>query len=203
VPPRLATARVLPLALLAGALAGCATASRLPDGPPLAGGRAGAQVASREAPLASVAVAAGEGVRLVLSLSPGWRATVLEAELEQAAPVRLDPPGTRLVMMVRPVGEPGAKAGPDDARSWTEQARDQARPTAAEPELALRVLRGAQGGGWYFSATDRELAGGRRAEPDEFRCLTQGAVALDGLVVAFSVLDDGPGGPRPAPDRWR
>jgi hypothetical protein len=46
--------------------------------------------------------------------------------------------------------------------------------------------------GFWFTATDRDLAG-REPGPDEWRCILQGAAAVGPVLLAFTLLDDGPG----------
>ncbi len=56
------------------------------------------------------------------------------------------------------------------------------QPEAAEPYLEVRPLGGANGSGWYFTATERD--------PDvgEFKFMTQGALQLDALTLWFTIL---------------
>lgn len=56
------------------------------------------------------------------------------------------------------------------------------QPQAAEPYLEIRLLSGAAGSGYYFTATDR------KPEPDGFRFMTQGALQLDELTLWFTIL---------------
>jgi hypothetical protein len=79
------------------------------------------------------------------------------------------------------------------ARTLAELARLQAELTAVEVPLPLLELGGGAHGFW-FAATDRELTEGRRPrEPDEYAGLVQGAAAVGGLLVPFTLLDDGDG----------
>jgi hypothetical protein len=56
------------------------------------------------------------------------------------------------------------------------------RPQAAEPYLEVRQLNGANGVGYYFSATDRE------PKADDFKFMSQGALQVGSLTLWFIVL---------------
>lgn len=60
-----------------------------------------------------------------------------------------------------------------------------AAPQATERELKLIDLGSSGKPGFYFSATDKA------PEPDGFKYLTQGAIAVDELRVAFTILSNG------------
>ena len=53
---------------------------------------------------------------------------------------------------------------------------------AVGENLEIRRLQGASGVGFYFVATDRA------AEPEDFRCMSQGALAVGDLTVRFTIL---------------
>jgi len=139
--------------------------------------------------------------RLVLDIPPGWLATTGDADPPLPATLRLEPPAGRLVLLLTPTWDPSAPseapASVESVRLLVELARQKAAESSLESPLTLLDLGGAVG--WYFAATDRELtAGGRLLEPDEYRCLVQGAAVVGGLSLAFTVLDDGDGPARAA-----
>ena len=143
--------------------------------------------------------------RLLLEIPPGWTVTPGAAAPPLPASLRLEPPGppaARAVLILTPVWDPNqapeAPANLESARTLVELARRQADESAVEAPLPLLEL-GGGAIGWWFSATDRELAGfGRPAEPDEYRCLVQGVAVVGGLIVPFTLLDDGDGPHRAA-----
>jgi len=73
----------------------------------------------------------------------------------------------------------------DTIRRLVESAARQAQPQAVEHDLPLHRFAGAKTNGYYFSATDRE------PEPNGYKYLTQGALVLNELCVAFTVLVNG------------
>jgi hypothetical protein len=174
----------LPAALLAIALsAGCAHGASAP-----------AQAAP---PGVRLAVEVGEHGQVVFLVPAGWKATNGEPEPPLPPSVRFEPPLGHFALIVTPIPGPGeatGPVGPDVARTLVEAARDGALEGAAERELALVALEPPGLRGWYFAATDRELAKvGAPAGPDDYRCLVQGAVVAGPLVLAFTLLDDGAG----------
>lgn len=56
------------------------------------------------------------------------------------------------------------------------------QPEAEEPYLEVRLLSGAGGSGYYFTATDRS------PEPGGFKFMSQGALQLDELTLWFTIL---------------
>jgi hypothetical protein len=135
--------------------------------------------------------------RLLVEIPPGWTATAGEADPPLPATLRLEPPEGRGALLLTPTWDPGAPpeapASPDAVRLLVELALRKAAEAAAEDPLELREL-GGGAVGWWFAATDRELLpGGRAPEPDEYRCLVQGAAVVGGLLLPFTLLDDGDG----------
>jgi hypothetical protein len=145
---------------------------------------------------ARLAFDVGEAGKLLFDIPPGWTATPGELDPPLPATLRLDPPSGHHLFLLTPVldpaAEPGAPVGAAQVRQLVELARGKAAETAAEAPVLLELGGGKVG--WYFAATDRELGpGGRQAEPDEFRCLVQGAAAAGEVLLTFTLLDDGDG----------
>ena len=67
-------------------------------------------------------------------------------------------------------------------RSEVATAAKKAASQSVEGALALQELKGAEGRGFYFSATDRAPA------PGEYKYLTQGIVRVGEIALAFTVL---------------
>jgi hypothetical protein len=169
-------------------LAACATTKRAaPTRGTAAPARPGWTVRALDVP--------GHG-RLVLSLPPGW--TVSEPDEGEAGvpAVKLQKEGARFLALLTPLWNPGepesSEERADSAQLFAELARREALAGSVEREIPLEALRGPGVSGSYFSATDRSLVG-RATGPDEYRHVLQGAAAVGPVVLAFSLLDDGPG----------
>ena len=67
-------------------------------------------------------------------------------------------------------------------RDAVRELAERIQPQAEEAYLQVRPLGGANGSGWYFTATEREPADG------EFKYMTQGALQLDAMTLWFTVL---------------
>lgn len=136
---------------------------------------------------------------LELDLLPGWTVSVEEARPgEDTAPFafRLEPGDGRFVAFVAPEPysrEEAVAANVARTRALATGALRAAAEGSAERELVLRELKG-DGGvrGFWFTATDRELAG-RTPSRDEWRGLLRGAAVIGDLLVTFTLFDDLPG----------
>jgi hypothetical protein len=139
---------------------------------------------------------------LLLAIPPGWTATQgTEGEDGAAgvAAVRLESPGREFAALLTPLwnpGEPeGAEARAHAALLFAEMGRRTALAGSVEREIPLQELRGGGDGdvtGFWFAATDRALLG-REPGPDEWRHVLQGAAAVGPVILAFTLLDNGPG----------
>jgi hypothetical protein len=134
--------------------------------------------------------------QVVLALPPGWTATEGE-EGEAAAPAfRLERQGERFRVVVTPLWNPGEPESPegraDTAQLFAEIARRRALGGSVEDDIPLEELTAPGVKGFFFTATDRELVD-RDPAPDEWRCILQGAAAVGPVLLAFTLLDDGPG----------
>lgn len=181
----LAPPAVAALALL---LASCATAGRsAPVRPALAPARPGWAIRALEVP--------GHG-RLVLSLPPGWSVSEPDEGEAGVPAVKLRKEGARFLALLTPLWNPGEPESPqaraDSAQLFAELARREALAGSVEREIPLEELRGPGVRGSYFSATDRSLVG-REQGPEDYRHVLQGAAAVGPVILAFSLLDDGPG----------
>jgi hypothetical protein len=157
-----------------------------------------------------------DGGALELGVPTGWKVTFGEAgESDSGGPaaptVRLEGGQEEFLALVTPFQdsasgeeeeaapprEPGGPPGADTAQALVELARRKALQTSVEREIALQELRGDGVHGFWFAATDRALAG-KTPEKGEWRHLMQGAAAVGELIVAFTMLDNGPGPQREA-----
>jgi hypothetical protein len=134
--------------------------------------------------------------RVVLSLPPGWTATEGEEGEASSPAIRLEREGERFRALLTPLWNPGereaAQARADTAQLFAELARRKALGGSVEHEIPLEELSGPGVKGFWFTATDRDLAA-RAPGPEEWRCILQGAAAIGPVLLAFTLLDDGPG----------
>ncbi len=133
---------------------------------------------------------------LEVSVPPGWTAEATAGEPPAPVTVRLAGPGDGFVALLTPfwnTSEPEDEpAHADTAQLLAELARRSALPGAAEREIPLEEVVGDGVHGFWFAATDRALVG-KEPGPGEWRHLVQGAAAVGPLIVAFTLLDNGPG----------
>jgi len=137
------------------------------------------------------------GGRLVLGLPPGWSATEGEEGEASVPAIKLRKAGARFVVLLSPLRSPAEPESPeargDTAQLFAELGRRKALGGSVETEIPLESLSGPDGvRGAYFSATDRDLVG-REPGGDEYRHVLQGAAAVGPVILAFTLLDDGPG----------
>ena len=59
---------------------------------------------------------------------------------------------------------------------------DELEPLLVETDIPILGLRGGSGTGYYITGTDKDTG------PDEYKYLAQGAIAVDDLLVTFTVL---------------
>ena len=67
-------------------------------------------------------------------------------------------------------------------RALVEETAVKLSPQAVERAIPIHEIHGTAGRGYYFSATDKAPG------PDEYKYLTQGALAVDDLLLTFTVL---------------
>jgi hypothetical protein len=139
---------------------------------------------------------------LELALPYDWTVKVEEARPGEDAPplsFRMEPGDGRFVAFVAPepwAADHAVAATAARARALAQDALRVVAEGSVERDLALRELKG-EGGvvGYWFAATDRELAG-RMPSREEWRGLLSGAAAVGDLLVTFTLFDDLPGGHR-------
>lgn len=200
---------LLPAALLAAALA-CA-----------GGPRAAPKPAAPAVP-SSRTLAAADGGAIAFDVPAGWEVREGEAG-EERRTVELGPADRSFVALLTVF--PVRRASPDEdpldtAQLYASLARRSALPGAVEDEVPLQELAGPAARGFWFEATDasmeREPADepGRGGDPrgsaargggagpprndDEYRHLVQGAVVVEDVLLAFTLLDNGDGPQRRA-----
>jgi hypothetical protein len=88
----------------------------------------------------------------------------------------------RAMLLLTPIPRADAFIADEELRKTVEAGIASVRDSAVEREFPLTALRGEQARGYYYLATDRA------PKPGEFRYLTQGAVAVGGVIVTFTIL---------------
>jgi hypothetical protein len=133
---------------------------------------------------------------LLLALPPGWTAEEGERGEAGAPAIRIDVPDRAFTILLTPLWSPDEPEEPevraDTAQLFADIARRRALSGSVEREIPLEELAGPGVKGFWFAATDRELLG-REPGPDEWRNILQGAAAVGPLLLAFTLLDNGPG----------
>jgi hypothetical protein len=126
------------------------------------------------------------GAVLVLQAPEGWRSS------RQAGPiptVSLAPAsGNAFQVLVSPLVSRDGRFAPssrESLRRLVESGADNAKSQSVEQSLPIQSFGSADVQGHYFSATDRA------PKPGEFKYMTQGAMSVSGLPVAFTVLSNG------------
>ena len=71
---------------------------------------------------------------------------------------------------------------PARVRALVEETAVKISPQAVERAIPIDEIQGTDGRGYYFSATDKD------PDPNEYKYLTQGALAVDDLLLTFTVL---------------
>jgi hypothetical protein len=142
----------------------------------------------------------GHGV-LELGVPPGWKAVEGGGDEPGQATIELAPSDRAFVVLLTPFWNPADEKGGatvETAQVLAEMARRKALEGAEEKEIPLMELVGERGvHGFWFAASDRNLAGKAPAK-EEYRHLLQGAAVVGRLLLAFTLLDNGPGPQRDA-----
>ena len=133
-----------------------------------------------------VRVSVPGGGALVLPAPEGWR------NGRQPGPVptvSLTPAsGNSFQVMVSPLVAPDGGVAPasrESLRRLVEAGANEAKSQAVEKSLPIQSFGSGEVQGNYFSATDRA------PKPGEFKYMTQGAMSVSGLPVAFTILSNG------------
>jgi hypothetical protein len=123
--------------------------------------------------------------RLTLSLLPGWTSE-LEGETELAPTLELRPGGDRdaLLLVTALPANSGNPRSDEEVRAQVSALGRAMLATAAQTELELFRLEGAEAAGYLFHVTDLEP----EAEPGDYREARQGAVRVGQLVLSVTVL---------------
>lgn len=93
--------------------------------------------------------------------------------------------GAPFKILVTPLwsAEPDSKTPTaDELKAKVQQSADKMAQQAVEKKIEAKLLKGPANIGYYFAATDPA------PKPGEFKFLNQGMVAVDDLLVAFTIL---------------
>ena len=126
---------------------------------------------------------------VVLSVPDSWDEAINHSDPDAPPMIVLVPSKGRSFHILMSVIWPGRPGVPNltrqSLREQVRQASDGPKAQAVERELAVVEFSGPSGFGAYFSATDRA------PEPDGYKYLTQGMLAMGEVRVTFTVLVNG------------
>jgi hypothetical protein len=125
---------------------------------------------------------------LVFDLPTGWNSRIKRPRPDLPPTIFIASVAPKSYeIQITPIWPVGIAKAPSsaDIRAMVQGALAQAAPQAVESELKISDLGSSGKPGYYFSATDRA------PEADGFKFLTQGAIAVDELRVAFTILSKG------------
>jgi hypothetical protein len=91
----------------------------------------------------------------------------------------------QLTVMWSPKDDPSF-GDEQSAKNMTLLAQKQIQPLAVETDLSLIRMKGAQGSGFYFSATDREFKPG----PGQYPVVTSGVLGSGKILLIFTILSN-------------
>ncbi len=123
---------------------------------------------------------------LALLLPDGWAAKVRQPPNRLPPTIMMRPladaTGELIVTAVWPVGS--VTKLPDEAtlRSDVEALAQKAASQSVERVLTVQEIKGTDGRGFYFAATDRA------PKPGEYKYLTQGIIRIGEIALAFTIL---------------
>jgi hypothetical protein len=127
----------------------------------------------------------GGGV-VVLPVPNGWRSS---RQAGRVPTVSLTPAsGGGFQVLVSPLVAPDGRVAPssrESLRHLIETGATEAKSQSVEKSLPVQSFGSGETQGNYFSATDRS------PKPGEFKFMTQGALSVGGLPVAFTILSNG------------
>lgn len=141
----------------------------------------GGCVLSAAAPPRTYNLTSTEAVRL--SLPRGWGETVTNSLIKPIVTVRFSPEKGNDFAVLITFGLPQGKG---DLRAEAEEAAGKSIRRSEEGKADIRVLKGKQTRGYYFSLTDKA------PKPGEWKYLTQGVFRIGDFVGAFSILSNDP-----------
>lgn len=129
----------------------------------------------------------GHGV-ISLQMPNTWVDHIQRASIGQPSTILFNPrAGEKFEIFFSPIWKrPGAAAdfaSAESVKKLVQTSAESAAAVALEKELPVKSLDGPLSG-FYFSATDKS------PKPEGYKYMTQGAVAVDGIVATFTILTD-------------
>jgi hypothetical protein len=119
---------------------------------------------------------------LALPLGENWESTKPPADSSAKIAYQSTSPNKFMLLITPHTGSAGKKPGDEQLRALVEKAAAQVAPRSVEKTLPLVSIAGPEAKGYYYFATDPAPA------PGEYRRMYQGTVALESMVVAFTIL---------------
>ncbi len=87
-----------------------------------------------------------------------------------------------LITPIWPMGKDMTPPSAEGIQALVKRVAEHAKPQAVERDINLKELKGPSGIGYYFFATDRA------PKPDEYKYMTQGAILVGDIALAFTIL---------------
>jgi hypothetical protein len=117
-----------------------------------------------------------------------WSSELKQPEGNQPPTVlvkpKTGPPFQMFVTLMWPIGAPIKQFNDDMLKQMATLAAQSAESQSLEGKLEPKLITGAQGGGYFFKATDKA------PKPGEFRYLTQGVLQCGSVTLGFTILSN-------------
>lgn len=127
----------------------------------------------------------GRGM-LVLSSPPTWSQQISQPPEKLAPTIRFsNTTGQNFEVSVTAFSSPTNDStfnSPTKVRAIVEDTVEELEPWLVEKDIPILELRGGSGTGYYISGTDKAPG------PNEYKFLTQGAIAVEDLLLTFTIL---------------
>lgn len=122
----------------------------------------------------------------MLSSPVAWSHQISQAPEEIAPTIRFSgAAGQKFKVVISAFWSPKSDSSYNSStkvRSLVDDTAGELKPRLVEKDIPILALPGGSGPGYYFSATDKNPG------PNEYKYLTQGAIAVDDLLLTFTVL---------------
>lgn len=123
---------------------------------------------------------------LELRVPESWKDSVAQPSNELPPTIKLSPKmGTQFTVLITPIWlaqQETKPPSPDELRANVRQAADIALLQSVEDSIEVKEFKGSTNTGYYFTATDQA------PKPGEFKYLNQGIIALNDILVSFTIL---------------
>ena len=123
---------------------------------------------------------------LVLEIPEGWTAASQGESSPGGRAITVTPPGdAQLILLLTPLPVSEKKDSVEAAQQTLEALKPRLAATAVESSLPVRTMSGPGVRAFYLSATDKTVT---NPTPDNFKFVDQGASAMGGILVTFTIL---------------